>query len=200
MRSLLVLPLAASLLSFAVACGVEHPCAGTAAATKCGGGTEPDVNDDQNNDGDPPALVPVGSSEHDIGSGWIGAGQPSEERLREVVAAGARVISLRYADEDPYAEQAVVEELGGTFIRYPTESSSYQSVPFREEMYDLYDAQMALGGQVYLHCASSNRVGASWALYQGERKGLPAEEALELGRQAGLSGLEPMVRDILGVP
>jgi hypothetical protein len=72
--------------------------------------------------------------------------------------------------------------LGGTFIRYPTTSANYETVAFREAMYDLYDAQLDAGVTVYLHCASSNRVGASWALYQAERKGVPAEEAIVTGR------------------
>lgn len=202
MRSCLVLPVASSLLSLLVACSPGEPCGAAAAAALCDdnvdAGEPSDEPNDGSNDAGTPALVAVGA-EHDIGYGWVGGGQPSEERLTEVVTAGARVISLRYADEDPFAEQALVEGLGGTFIRYPTEGSSYQSVDFREAMYDLYDEQMALGGPVYLHCASSNRVGASWALYHAERKGLPAADALEVGRQAGLSSLEPMVRDILGL-
>lgn len=145
------------------------------------------------------SFVPTEDHEADIGEGWIAAGQPSEERLTEVVNLGARIITLRPAVEDPYDEQALVEGLGGTFIRYPTVGSDYDDVAFREAMYDLYDAEFAKGGNVYLHCASSNRVGASWALYNAERRGVPAEEALELGKAAGLSSLESRVREILGL-
>ena len=52
---------------------------------------------------------------------------------------------------------------------------------------------------VYLHCASSNRVGASWALYQAQRKGVPAEDAIEMGKAAGLTSLESRVRSVLGI-
>ncbi len=144
-------------------------------------------------------FAAVGAGEYDLAFGWIGAGQPDEARLTEVVAVGARVISLRLEAEDPFAEQELVEGLGGVFIRYPTQGSYYQEVAFREGMYDLYDAQIEQGGPVYLHCASSNRVGAAWALYHAERLGLPAEEALELGKAAGLSSLEPMVKELLGL-
>lgn len=139
------------------------------------------------------------SYEADIGDGWIAAGQPTEARLTEVVNLGARVITLRLASEDPFDEQALVEGLDGTFIRYPTTASDYETVAFREAMYDLYDAEFAKGGNVYLHCASSNRVGASWALYNAERRGVPAEQAVQLGKDAGLAGLEPLVRSILGI-
>lgn len=139
------------------------------------------------------------SYEADIGDGWIAAGQPTEERLTEVVNLGARVITLRAASEESFDEQALVEALGGTFIRYATTASDYDSVAFREAMYDLYDAEKAKGGNVYLHCASSNRVGASWALYNAERRGVPAEDALQLGFDAGLGSLESLVRGILGL-
>lgn len=144
------------------------------------------------------AFVPVSASEHALGGGWIGAGQPSEQRLLDVVKLGATVLSLRTQAEDPFDEPALVKGAGGTFIRYPVSSSQYQDKAFREALYDLYDAQMKLGVLVYLHCASSNRVGASWALYQAERKGLPLAEALAAGKAAGLSSLESMVVQILG--
>ncbi len=138
--------------------------------------------------------------ERDISFGWIAAGQPSEARLREVVEAGARVINLRTEPEDPFDEKALVESLGGEYIRYPVVSERYSDVQFREDLYDLYDREIARGGPVYLHCASSNRVGASWALYHAERLGLPVAEAVELGVGAGLAGLTEAVRDILGTP
>jgi protein tyrosine phosphatase (PTP) superfamily phosphohydrolase (DUF442 family) len=139
------------------------------------------------------------SYEADIGDGWIAAGQPTEERLTEVVTLGARVITLRAQSEETFDEQALVEGLGGTFIRYATTAADYQNVAFREAMYDLYDAEFAKGGPVYLHCASSNRVGASWALYNAERRDVPAEEAVQMGKDAGLASLESMVREILGI-
>lgn len=145
-----------------------------------------------------PVIVPA-PGEHDLGESWIGSGQPSEARVRELITAGARIISLRYPDEDPFDEPAVVESLGGVFIRYPTQGMQYYEEAFREGMFDLYDEQHDLGGPVYLHCASSNRVGASWALYNALRRGVPAEEAIELGRAAGLTSLESLVRDVLGL-
>ncbi len=146
-----------------------------------------------------PTLVASGGNEADILYGWVAAGQPSEQRVREIIATGATIISLRAVSEDPFDEPALIDSLGGTFIRYPTASANYESVAFREAMYDLYDAQLDAGVTVYLHCASSNRVGASWALYQAERKGVPSEEAIALGKTAGLASLESLVRQILGV-
>ncbi len=144
-------------------------------------------------------LMVVEGHERDIGGNWLCAGQPSEGRVRALVDQGAVIISLRTPGEDPFDEPGLVAELGGTFIRYPTTGADYDTVAFREAMYDLYDGWRAQDVPVYLHCASGNRAGASWALYNAERLGLPADEAIALGRAAGLTGLEGRVRAILGV-
>ena len=52
---------------------------------------------------------------------------------------------------------------------------------------------------ILLHCESSNRVGAMWALYRAS-KGVPNEIAIEEGRQVGLkTSREPAVREMLGM-
>lgn len=146
-----------------------------------------------------PTLRAIGPGEADLLYGWVAAGQPSRQRIEEIVDTGATIISLRLPSEDPFDQAALIDDLGGTFIRYPTQSSDYDDPSFRAAMYDLYDRQLDAGNIVYLHCASSNRVGASWALYQAQRKGVPPQDALQMGRDAGLSSLEPRVRDLLGL-
>lgn len=135
--------------------------------------------------------------ERDVEFDWIAAGQPTEARLTEVVEAGVPVISLRYPEEDPFDEPGLVEGLGGSFTRYPTSGNDYRDVAFREGMYDLYEALIDAGGTVYLHCASSNRVGASWAFFHAERLGFDVDAALEVGRAAGMRSLESLVVEIL---
>ena len=49
---------------------------------------------------------------------------------------------------------------------------------------------------VLLHCGSSNRVGALLAL-RASLAGADDEEALRIGLKAGLSSLEPAVREAL---
>ena len=49
-------------------------------------------------------------------------------------------------------------------------------------------------------CASGNRSGALLAVEGFWLDGRPAEEALGLGRSAGLTRLEPSVRLLLGLP
>jgi uncharacterized protein (TIGR01244 family) len=47
---------------------------------------------------------------------------------------------------------------------------------------------------VLVHCGASNRVGAMAALRAGWLQGKDVEEALAIGREWGLKGLEPAVR------
>lgn len=55
-------------------------------------------------------------------------------------------------------------------------------------------------GPAVVACSSGNRSGALLAVRAFWLDRLPAEEALELGRRAGLTRLEPSVRTLLGLP
>jgi uncharacterized protein (TIGR01244 family) len=84
----------------------------------------------------------------------------------------------------------------------------YVSVPVSSATFELQDA-LAVGrvlddadaAPVLLHCASSNRVGAVWAVLQA-RAGKSLEAALEAGRQAGLKSdaMIAAVRRVLEPP
>jgi protein tyrosine phosphatase (PTP) superfamily phosphohydrolase (DUF442 family) len=62
----------------------------------------------------------------------------------------------------------------------------------------------ALGGDdalpAVVHCGSGNRAGAILAMKAFHVDGLSAEEALALGRRAGLTKLEPVVKERLVQP
>ncbi|NOY69917.1 MAG: hypothetical protein GXP53_10615 [Deltaproteobacteria bacterium] len=143
-------------------------------------------------------LVPSGAYEHILRKGWIGAGQPGKTRLREVIESGARVISLRYPSEESFNEQAFVKNLGGIFIRHSVSEKEISLISHRQAMYDFLDAQFKIPGLVYIHCRSSNRVGALWALYLAERLGTNPKKAIQAGRDAGMGSLGPLVEKILG--
>jgi len=51
-----------------------------------------------------------------------------------------------------------------------------------------------------LYCGSSNRVGGLLALKAYWLEGAEPEEALEVGRNAGLAGLESAVTELLSAP
>ena len=126
-------------------------------------------------------------------------GQPDAAQLRAFAADGGKVvIDLRHEDEARgYDETALARELGLRYVRLPIVGAA-----------DLDDANAAAldralkdaQGPVLLHCASGNRVGALLALTAAKYEGLAPEAALELGRQAGLKSLEPVVRERLGIP
>jgi protein tyrosine phosphatase (PTP) superfamily phosphohydrolase (DUF442 family) len=52
---------------------------------------------------------------------------------------------------------------------------------------------------ILMHCSDSNRAGAIWALYAGQRDGLTVEEAIAEGKAAGMNAptLEKAVREAL---
>jgi uncharacterized protein (TIGR01244 family) len=127
--------------------------------------------------------------------GVVTAGQPDEESIRELADAGyVAVIDLRGADEDRgFDERAVVEANGMSYISLPVAGAAgitYENASLLDDI--LSDA----GGPVLLHCASSNRVGALLSL-RAHMQGASAEEALELGNEAGLSSLRDTVVTLL---
>lgn len=128
--------------------------------------------------------------------GVTSAGQPSEEALRVFSDSGyAAVIDLRGENEDRGMddEQAVVEELGMDYVAFPIsgrDGISFENAERLDSLIEQYD------GPVLVHCGSGNRVGALLALRES-LNGATDEEALEHGREGGLTRLEDVVRERL---
>ena len=128
--------------------------------------------------------------------GVTSAGQPSADALKVFSDSGyVAVIDLRGESEDRGMEdeQAVVEEIGMDYVAFPIASRdgiSFQNAERLDALLEQYD------GPVLVHCASSNRVGALLALRES-MNGASDEEALEYGREGGLTGLEDVVRERL---
>jgi uncharacterized protein (TIGR01244 family) len=127
-------------------------------------------------------------------NGITSAGQPDEAALRIFADSGyAAVIDLRTDDEDRgLDEKAVVQGLGMDYLSLPIGSDgvSFESARALDELLKAYDRP------VLVHCASANRVGALLAL-RASLRGADNETAMQLGRQGGLTRLEPKVREIL---
>jgi uncharacterized protein (TIGR01244 family) len=141
------------------------------------------------------ALIP---SYRVIEPGVATAGQPAPEALRKLKEMGFRtVVNLRTEREGAAEERPVVEAQG---LRYV-------SVPITPETLSLADVEavekvLAESGSrpVLLHCASSNRVGAVWAVIQA-RKGKSLGEAEAAGAEAGMRAtMQAAVRRVLGAP
>jgi uncharacterized protein (TIGR01244 family) len=128
-------------------------------------------------------------------------GQPSAAQLEAIAAAGYRtVIDLRPEGEQgaPPDEPERVAALGMRYVRIPVAGAGDLTAENLRALDELLDQEAAYPAVV--HCASGNRVGALLALRAARLDGAPPEAALELGLDAGLTRLEPAVRELLGLP
>ena len=127
--------------------------------------------------------------------GVTSAGQPNAQALQVFADSGyVAVIDLRGPQEDRgYDEAAVVQDLGLEYVPLPIvggDAVSYENAGKLDAILKQYD------GPVLLHCGSGNRVGALLALRES-LAGSDDETALEVGRSAGLTRLDSVVKQRL---
>lgn len=122
---------------------------------------------------------------------YISTGQPDAALLAQAKAAGyAAVIDLRTAAEDRGMDEAAeVEAAGLTYHSLPVDGAKGTTFANARVLQDML---AGIDGPVLLHCRSGNRVGALLALTAAEA-GASLDEALDIGRKAGLTTLEPIV-------
>ena len=141
------------------------------------------------------APLSWGANEMPAENRYVG-GQPSAADLQRLAASGVRhVINLRPAAEQTgYDESAAVTAEGMQYHNLPVAGAADISFANAQAL----DALLAdIGDEpVLLHCASGNRVGALIALRAG-LAGSDPEEALQQGREWGLTSLEGVVRQRL---
>jgi uncharacterized protein (TIGR01244 family) len=138
----------------------------------------------------PNARIPV--------EGVLTGGQPTREQLEFAAETGyLTVINLRPDDEKGALEDeaTLVADLGMRYVHLPVGSAK----DLTEDNVRLLDSALSEAGPILFHCASGNRVGALLALRAALVYGVRPEEALALGRRAGLSRLEETTRKLLGV-
>ena len=124
------------------------------------------------------------------------AGQPTLEQFAQIKAMGVTtVINLRMDGELDWDEGKVVTELGMKYVSIPVAGADGLT---QENVQAMYMA-LAEGAEerVLLHCGSSNRVGALFALGGVWLEGKSAEDSLKFGKEAGLAGLLPNVEALL---
>lgn len=136
---------------------------------------------------------------HQPRPGLITAGQPSAQQLRDAAANGVTtVIDLRRPDEDRgYDEAAQAEQLGLRYVRLPIAGAGDITEANARTLDRLLKQD---SGKTLLHCASSNRAGALLSLIDARINGASVDNALKLGRDAGMTSLEPAARAALEVP
>jgi uncharacterized protein (TIGR01244 family) len=127
--------------------------------------------------------------------GLTSAGQPDATAFKVFADNGyVAVVDLRTASEARgLDEQIVVEGLGMDYVLFPIERDdiNYENARTLDTLINSYD------GPVLVHCASANRVGALLAL-RASLDGADDAAALQVGKEGGLTRLEPKVREILG--
>jgi uncharacterized protein (TIGR01244 family) len=124
------------------------------------------------------------------------AGQPDEAAFRVFAENGyVAVIDLRTPGENRgLDEPAFVAGLGMDYVPFPIDSGEDITLDKAKELDELlaqYDEP------VLVHCASANRVGALLALREFLASG-DADQALETGKEGGMTRLEGEVRKVLG--
>lgn len=131
--------------------------------------------------------------------GVYSCGQPSPEQLWELKDSGvATIVDLRGSGESDWDERAVVEGLGMAYHRIPVtgpEDINEENAQRLDEILDDVSARPAL-----IHCGSGNRVGALYALKAYHCDNREVEDAVAAGRAAGLTELEPLVRQRIQGP
>jgi uncharacterized protein (TIGR01244 family) len=133
------------------------------------------------------AVAPVGNI--------TSAGQPDEAALKVFADSGyVAVIDLRGPGENRGLDEAsAVVDLNMQYIAFPV--VGHDAISY-ENAQELDNVLSEIDGPVLLHCGSGNRVGALLAL-RASLDGADDEQALEYGRSAGLTGLEPVVKERL---
>lgn len=115
------------------------------------------------------------------------AAQPSRETLEAAAGQGVRVVvNLRTADEMQigvgFDEPATARALGIRYVEIPIAPNTFSA----QDADQLHRVLETTSDPVLIHCGTSNRVGALWALYLARHRGVTIEEAIERGRRAGL--------------
>lgn len=128
--------------------------------------------------------------------GITSAGQPDEQALQVFADSGyAVVVDMRGPNEDRGMDNfaGAVEAKGMKYVAFPVSGAEQISFETAAELDALLEEA---DGPVLLHCASGNRVGALLALRES-LNGADDASALEYGKDAGMTRLEPRVREVL---
>ncbi len=128
--------------------------------------------------------------------GVLSGGQPTPEQLAAASEAGFEtVINIRVPGEPgTESEQELVESLGMTYVSLPVQGTAGMT---EENARALAAALEEAEQPVLLHCGSGNRIGGLFALMAFHLEDKTIDEAMAIGKDAGLTGLEPAVRNEL---
>lgn len=168
-----------------------------------------------------PAIVGAGANPYDLAAGhtqapygdampaivknylraapYVGTGGLIEpDAFAELKALGFKtVINLNTEEEGAAAENEVAVQAGLAYVGIPVTAKA-PSLKQVEEFSSYVNDPAHY--PILVHCVSSNRVGATWAIYR-TLNGVPPEIAIQEGRTVGLKpSREKAVRQLLKLP
>lgn len=146
-----------------------------------------------------PSPAPLAPQWHQPRPGLLTGGQPAPTDWAALKAQGvAMVVNLRTdAEMAGRNEAAEVAAAGMAYIGIPVAGAEGVDADNARRLWTLLKSSDA---PVFVHCASGNRAGALLAIGAAHQGGMAPEAALEFGRSAGLTSLEPVVRERLEMP
>jgi len=126
----------------------------------------------------------------------ITGGQPDANAWKAIADAGVKVVvNLRPDAELPGRNEAnEVKDANLIYINLPVDGPASLN---KEQASELWQVIKNADGAVLVHCGTGNRCGAMLALTEAWFRQHDIEDAIAFGKQAGLSSLEPVVRDLL---
>lgn len=145
---------------------------------------------------EPLAATPSGVALNRPQPGLYTAGQPAAGDWRAIADAGVRtVINLRTASEMAGRdERAEVAAAGMRYIEIPVDGPGGITPENAKRLREALDAAR---GDALVHCASANRAGGLLAVALTQQ-GVAAEEALAIGRAAGMKSTEARATQVIG--
>lgn len=147
----------------------------------------------------PPSPPPLANQHAPLPGVFTGGAPASLEGFPAVAALGIRTyVELRGDAELPEGTREAVEAAGMKYVRLEVTGEADLDLASARALDALLDEAANLPAAIA--CSSGNRSGALLAVEGFWLDGLPAEEALALGLDAGLTRLEPSVRLLLGLP
>ena len=145
-------------------------------------------------------VVAVNSEKfRQVGTNVFSGGQPTQHEFSKLKSKGIKtVISLRPASELEWNQREYLSELGINYINLPIQGASGISKENAETLMSMIDQYN--GEPLLVHCGSGNRVGALIATAEHTVNNKDIEMSIKVGKEWGLTGLEPRVREILTAP
>lgn len=142
-----------------------------------------------------PELLPSARSPEE---GVLSGGQPTLEHLDRLAEAGyATVVNLRAPEEEGQLAAEEYTSRGFEYAVLPIAGADGITAENAAALAEwIADASKR---PIVVHCGSGNRVGALLAL-DAHASGRSPEEALAFGLENGLTRLEPVVRERIGLP